>query len=140
MTTSFETFQEFEIEIPIQLAFTGGQQMIEVNGKQYLVKIKEGCQNGEFVDVGNNILVQVVYQQNQYFSRNGDDLICLMVLEERYRNEYVNLPYIINNIQIDPVYLSQEQFIYNNMGFYNQQTGRRGRYIFKVEFIDQDDI
>ena len=131
--------QYYQLEIPIELAFTGGQEIIEIDSKQYVITIEPGCGNGECFPLFGKCYIQIVYQQHEYYKRENDDLICTLKLPEEYKNVYVTLPYIIDGFELAPVYLTQTEFLYPEMGFVNRDSNKRGNYIVKIEFNEQNE-
>ena len=131
--------QYYQVEIPIELAFTGGQKIVEINSKQYLLTFHPGCLNGECFPLDENIFGEIIYEENDHYYRENDDLICIMKLSEEYKNAHVSFPYIIDDIEFAPVYLTQNEFLYPEMGFVNRDLNKRGNYIVKVEFYKKLD-
>ena len=76
----------------------------------------------------------IKYKENSLYRREGDNLIGKFLYDRKYQGYQAQLPFICQNIQLPQIPLEEGQWMFKGYGFYNEQTGKRGDYIYSIYF------
>ena len=130
-----------QLSFPIELFYTGGVHQFVLNKKKYEIMISQSCEENTIVNVnineGKNICqlpIQLKYQTNKYFRRDGNTLIASFVYPKKLKGNIVSFPYILDNIHIPSVVLGKLSYQFDGFGFLNQKTSIKGKYVVYVTY------
>ena len=118
--------------VPIGIILTGGNAKVQYEGKEIGIKIPQSCEDGFMSPFMEKTMLKIQYQQDEHYTREGDDLIGTIIFEQKDSGKITTLPYPADIDDLPPVHIREGRIIFKQFGFLNKETGKKGDYILNI--------
>ena len=130
----FENTNEFNLKTTLSMLEAVGCKVSNISRLKNNLRddrnFKRNCKTDNWI-LNPKIIkeLKIQYQEDERYTREGDDLIGTIIFDQKDSGKIATLPYPADIDDLPPVHIREGRFVFKHFGFLNLDTGKKGDYI-----------